>query len=75
MADPGYLRKLRAITRADPTFAHVEALEQELYASPSDRSAVGRVCLRRRGRRNCSPYRCAIAAAAPANAGAPRSST
>jgi hypothetical protein len=40
MADPGYLRKLRAITRADPTFAHVEALEQELYASPSDRSAV-----------------------------------
>jgi|SRR5271165_6589319 len=40
MADPGYLRNLRAITRADPTFAHIEALERELYASPSNRAAV-----------------------------------
>jgi len=31
---------LRTITRADPRFEHIEALERELYASPSDRATV-----------------------------------
>jgi hypothetical protein len=41
MADePAYMRNLRALTRAEPQFKHLEALEQELYASGSDRTTV-----------------------------------
>jgi hypothetical protein len=38
--EPAYLRNLRALTRADPTFEHLEALEKELYASASDRATA-----------------------------------
>ena len=38
--EPAYMRNLRAITRADPKLEHLEALEQELYASTSSRATV-----------------------------------
>jgi hypothetical protein len=38
--EPIYLRNLRALTRAEPTLAHLEDLEQELYASGSDRATA-----------------------------------
>jgi hypothetical protein len=38
--EPAYIRNLRALTRADPDFSHLEALEQELYASGSDRATA-----------------------------------
>jgi hypothetical protein len=41
MADePTFIRQLRALTRAEPNFSHIEALEQELYASGSDRATA-----------------------------------
>jgi hypothetical protein len=40
MADPAYIRNLRAITRAEPQFMHIEALERELYSSDNDRATV-----------------------------------
>lgn len=41
--DPGYIKNLRTITRAEPQFIHLEALEREFYDSGSDRNrrAVG----------------------------------
>lgn len=38
--EPAYIRNLRALTRADPTFEHLEALEKELYASASARATA-----------------------------------
>ena len=38
--EPSYLRKLRALTRADPEFKHLEELEKEVFASPSDRATA-----------------------------------
>jgi len=38
MATPGYIKRLQAITRADPDRSHMEQLERELYASESDRA-------------------------------------
>ena len=41
MADErAYIRNLRALTRAEPEFKHLDALEQELYASNSDRATA-----------------------------------
>ena len=40
MADPAYIRNLRAITRAEPQFTHIEALEKELHSSDNERAAV-----------------------------------
>ena len=41
MADePSYIKKLRTLTRADPEFKDLEAIEQELYASLSDRATA-----------------------------------
>lgn len=41
MADhPAYVKNLRVLTRAEPQFMHLEALEQELYASGSDRATA-----------------------------------
>lgn len=38
--EPAYIKKLRAITRTEPTIEHLEALEAELYTSGSDRATV-----------------------------------
>jgi hypothetical protein len=38
--EPAYIKNLRALTRAEPEFKHLEALEQELYVSGSDRAAA-----------------------------------
>ena len=35
---PGYLKRLREIGRADPTFDHIIQLEKELFVSESDRA-------------------------------------
>jgi hypothetical protein len=41
MADePAYMQNLRRLTRAEPNFGHLEALEQELYASGNDRATA-----------------------------------
>ena len=39
-ADPAYIRNLRNIIRADPQLSDLEALEQELYVSTSDRATA-----------------------------------
>lgn len=38
--EPLYIRNLRALTRADPSFEHLAVLEGELYNNPSDRAAA-----------------------------------
>jgi hypothetical protein len=38
--DPAYLRNLKALTRAEPQFSHLEELEKELYVSGSDRATA-----------------------------------
>jgi hypothetical protein len=40
MATPRYIKRLQAITRADPDRSHLERLERELYASESDRATA-----------------------------------
>jgi hypothetical protein len=38
--DPAYIRDLRALTRTEPDFSHLENLERELYVSGSDRATA-----------------------------------
>ena len=38
--DPAFIKNLKTVTRADPNLGDLEAIEEELYASPSDRALV-----------------------------------
>jgi hypothetical protein len=40
MADPAYIKNLRAFTRGDLNVSHIEALEQELYGASDRATAV-----------------------------------
>jgi hypothetical protein len=39
-AEPAYIKKLKALTRGDPTFADIEALEGELYGASQWRREI-----------------------------------